>query len=143
LSSNTFCAKKSCSKASDLVAFSGQRTTMLCGATMVLDQNTNLFHWSRQPGTENVGPSDEALLDQAIGIKAQASAARNYRGPDQEAARLAKRSEPNLVYLSELLHLSGVALWMACYDSSSPRTFSIKGDTDDDHTGERQWQISF
>ena len=31
--------------------FAGERTTMLCGATMVLDQNGNLIHWARKPGS--------------------------------------------------------------------------------------------
>src|SRR6202022_4671129 len=35
--------------------FAGERTTMLCGATMVLDQNGNLIHWSRKPGSASVG----------------------------------------------------------------------------------------
>ena len=28
---------------------------MLCGATMVLDQNGNLIHWARKPGSVSVG----------------------------------------------------------------------------------------
>ena len=35
--------------------FAGESTTMLCGATMVLDQNGNLIHWARKPGTADLG----------------------------------------------------------------------------------------
>ena len=35
--------------------FAGERTAMLCGATMVLDQNGNQIHWSRKPGSVSVG----------------------------------------------------------------------------------------
>lgn len=47
--------------------FAGQKTTMLCGATMVLDQNGNLIHWSRKPGTADVGDGDEAKKEKARG----------------------------------------------------------------------------
>lgn len=35
--------------------FAGQTTTMLCGGTIVLDQNGNWIHWARKPGAANLG----------------------------------------------------------------------------------------
>ena len=49
--------------------FAGERTTMLCGATMVLDQNGNLIHWARKPGSTEVGTSKAAAAEQAEGTK--------------------------------------------------------------------------
>ena len=52
--------------------FAGERTTMLCGATLVLDQNGNQIHWSRKPGSESVGTSTEAMREQAAGTTRRA-----------------------------------------------------------------------
>src|SRR5262249_7356065 len=44
--------------------FAGERTTMLCGATMVLDQNGNQIHWARKPGSAVVGTNAAAVAEQ-------------------------------------------------------------------------------
>jgi len=49
--------------------FAGERTTMLCGATMVLDQNGNQIHWARKPGSTKVGTNAAADAEQAAGVK--------------------------------------------------------------------------
>jgi hypothetical protein len=48
--------------------FAGERTTMLCGATMVLDPSGNVIHWARKPGVLPVGDSDAAKAERADGI---------------------------------------------------------------------------
>ncbi|TBD71741.1 gluzincin family metallopeptidase [Rhizobium ruizarguesonis] len=42
--------------------YSGQTTSLLCGATMVLDENGSMLSWARKPGSE---PSAKAVAGQA------------------------------------------------------------------------------
>ncbi|MGR9079532.1 serine protease (plasmid) [Rhizobium leguminosarum] len=43
-------------------AYRGQTTSLLCGATMVLDENGSMLSWARKPGSE---PSAKAVAGQA------------------------------------------------------------------------------
>jgi hypothetical protein len=45
----------------------GERTSILCGATMVLDQNGNLIHWARKPGSLALGDRPEQVDEQREG----------------------------------------------------------------------------
>jgi hypothetical protein len=49
--------------------FAGQRTTMHCGGTLVLDQNGNALHWARKPGTVLVEAGQDAREEQEKGRK--------------------------------------------------------------------------
>jgi hypothetical protein len=35
--------------------FNGQRTTILCGGTLVIDENGNVVWWARKPGSQDYG----------------------------------------------------------------------------------------
>ena len=47
--------------------FAGRTTSMLCGATLALDENGNVIAWARKPGTQLVGKSDRVHKEQAEG----------------------------------------------------------------------------
>jgi len=122
--------------------FAGERTTMLCGATMVLDQNGNLIHWTRKPGTLTVGDSKAAQTEQADGLRRRAQllntiAARVASGMigetvGGELGLLERASPPFTVQRVDGTVRFGLA----------PH-FSLNGDTQRDDIGDRQWQISF
>jgi hypothetical protein len=122
--------------------FAGERTTMMCGATMVLDQSGNLIHWARQPGSVSVGDSKAAQTEQADGIRRRKElldtiAARIAAGMigetiDGELGLLERASPPFTVQRVDGEVHFGLA----------PH-FSLRGDADYDDTGDRQWQISF
>jgi hypothetical protein len=122
--------------------FAGERTTMLCGATMVLDQNGNQIHWSRKPGSASVGTSEAALAEQAAGSRRRAElldtiAARVASGTIGETIGgelgLLERASPPLGFQ----RIDGAIRFQL-----APH-FSIRGDIEQDTTGGRQWQISF
>jgi hypothetical protein len=122
--------------------FAGERTTMLCGATMVLDQNGNLIHWARKPGTADVGDSKTARAERAEGISRRKElldtvAARNAAGMIGETIGgelgLLERASPPFT----VQHVDGTVRF-----GLAPH-FSLAGDTPHDDTGDRQWQISF
>jgi hypothetical protein len=122
--------------------FAGERTTMLCGATMVLDQNGNLIHWARKPGTLAVGDSKAAQTEQADGLRRRNQllatiAARVASGMigetiGGELGLLERASPPFTVQRVDGTVSFGLA----------PH-FSLRGDAQDDEMGDRQWQISF
>ncbi|HEX4665176.1 MAG TPA: hypothetical protein VH207_01145 [Chthoniobacterales bacterium] len=122
--------------------FAGERTTMLCGATMVLDQNGNLIHWARQPGSVSVGDSTAAQTEQADGVRRRKElldtvAARVAAGMIGETIGgelgLLERASPPFT----VQHVDGeVRFGLAPH-------FSLRGDAVHDDTGDRQWQISF
>ncbi|MEH2531925.1 hypothetical protein V1277_001695 [Bradyrhizobium sp. AZCC 1588] len=121
--------------------FAGQRTTMLCGATMVLDQNGNLIHWVRKPGTASVGTSGAALAEQTEGMRRKKElldtiAARVAAGMIGESIGselgLLERATPPFT----VEHVDGKLRF-----GLAPH-FSLD-DHDHDGTGDRQWQISF
>jgi hypothetical protein len=121
--------------------FAGERTSMLCGATMVLDQNGNLIHWSRKPGSADLGARKPARDEQAEGLR------RRQELFDTIAARVSSGMIGETV---------GGALGLI--EGGSPPFgvervdgmirfqlaphFSIREAAHED-LGERQWQISF
>ncbi len=122
--------------------FAGARTTMLCGATMVLDQNGNLIHWVRKPGGAGVGDSKAQIAEQAEGVR------RRTEMLDTIAARVASGSIGETIggELGLVEHASppfGVEQVDGTIRFTRAPHFSIRGDAHDDDTGGRQWQISF
>ena len=122
--------------------FAGERTTMLCGATMVLDQNGNQIHWSRKPSSGSVGTNAVAVAEQAAGAKRRAElletiAARVESGMIGEAIGgelgLIERASPPF----------GTRKVDGTIRFELAPHFSIRGDAENDNTGDRQWQISF
>lgn len=122
--------------------FAGERTTMLCGATMVLDENGNLIHWARKPGSSSVGTNDAATAEQAAGE------ARRNELLDTIAARAAAGTIGETVGSSlGLLERATPPFGFQRVDGTirfqmAPH-FSLRGDVELDGTGDRQWQISF
>ena len=47
--------------------FDGQSTTMLCGATLALNQNGECIAWSRKPGTQAPGTTRAAAAERELG----------------------------------------------------------------------------
>jgi hypothetical protein len=123
-------------------AFAGQRTTMLCGATMVLDENGNLLHWARKPGSMNVGDSKAALAEQAEGRRRRRALLETI------AARVAAGMIGETIGGSlGLLERASPPFTVSQVDGTvrfglAPH-FSLRGDVTRDETGDRQWQISF
>jgi hypothetical protein len=122
--------------------FAGERTTMLCGATMVLDRNGNLIHWARQPGSVSVGDSKAAQTEQADGVR------RRKELLDTVAARIAAGMIGETIGGElGLLERASPPFTLQRVDGEvrfglAPH-FSLRGDADHDDTGDRQWQISF
>jgi hypothetical protein len=122
--------------------FAGAHTTMLCGATIVLDENGNLIHRVRKPGSARVGDSKAAQDEQAKG------AGRRTALLDTIAARVAAGMIGETVG-GELGLLESASPPFSVEEvngtirfTRAPH-FSISGDAHDDDTGGRQWQISF
>ena len=123
-------------------SFAGQRTTMLCGATIVLDPNGNLIHWARKPGSVGVGTSKAAQAEQVEGMRRRKElldtlAARIAAGMIGESIGgelgLLERATPPFT----VQHVDGTLRF-----GLAPH-FSLNDDADHDGTGDRQWQISF
>jgi hypothetical protein len=122
--------------------FADERTTMLCGATMVLDQNGNLIHWARKPGSVSVGTNAAATAEQALG------AARRSELLETVAARVAEGAIGETIG-SELglIERATPPFGFQKVDGTirfqlAPH-FSLRGGVELDETGDRQWQISF
>ncbi len=122
--------------------FAGQRTTMLCGATIVLDQSGNLIHWARKPGSVDVGTSKAAQAEKAEGVRRRKElldtiVARIAAGTIGETIGgelgLLERASPP--FTAERVN-GEVRFGLAPH-------FSLRGDADHDDTGDRQWQISY
>jgi hypothetical protein len=121
--------------------FAGEHTSMLCGATLVLDQNGNQIHWARKPGSEELGNSSEQRAERNAGRKRReallnALAARIKSGMIGEAAGgelgLLARAVPPFVFN----RVDGKVRFQL-----SPH-FAIHDDIEDDDIGGRQWQVS-
>ena len=115
---------------------------MLCGATMVLDQNGNLIHWARKPGSLTVGDSKAATAEQGEGVRRRREllntvAARVAAGMIGETIGgelgLLERASPTFT----VQRVDGTVRF-----GLAPH-FSLEGDAPHDHVGDRQWQISF
>ncbi|MEM9918697.1 MAG: serine protease [Bacteroidota bacterium] len=117
----------------------GTTVSMLCGGTLVFDQNGNVLSWFRKPGTESIGTRKAQKAEQRAGKARQKSFLKEIYGlvrngqlglaDEQRAASIARRL-PTITarevdgrmqfHLSPHINLS---------------------DTDHDK-GERQWEIS-
>ncbi|MHC1551237.1 gluzincin family metallopeptidase [Phyllobacterium sp. K27] len=121
--------------------FAGERTSMLCGATLVLDQNGNQIHWARKPGSEELGTTAEQRAERNAGRKRRqalldALAARISSGMIGEAGGgelgLLARAIPPFSFN----RVDGEVRFQR-----SPH-FAIHDDIEDDDIGGRQWQVS-
>ena len=120
--------------------FDGERTAMLCGGTIVLDQNGNLIHWSRKPGTEVLGTDDLRKAERADGL------ARRARFLED----LANRIKLGMVGDAQFSPLGVLVHAIPPYEVSrrdglltfdmAPH-FNLNHD-DDQEVGGRKWQIS-
>ena len=122
--------------------FDGERTSMLCGATMVLDEKGNQIHWARKPGSEDVGDSKQAIAERDVGTK------RKKEMLDTIAARVAAGMIGEAVggeigLVERAIPPFGVQRVDGTIRFSLSPHFSIRGDHEHDETGDRQWQISF
>jgi hypothetical protein len=120
--------------------FDGETTSMLCGATLALNQNGERLAWARKPGSEPTGGSGEAAKEQAKG------AARRKAFLDALARRISA-GRIGTAFGSEkgLLARSIQPLMARTVDGAvrfelSPH-FGIHDDKDEAHGG-RAWQIS-
>ncbi len=122
--------------------FAGERTSMLCGATMVLDENGNQIHWARKPGSITIGNGQNQIEEQQEGLRRRAElldaiAARVADGTIGETVSgelgMVERASPPF----------GVRKADGMIHFELAPHFSIGGDAEDTQTGDRQWQISF
>ena len=114
---------------------------MLCGATLVLDQNGNQIHWARKPGSEELGNSREQ--------RAERNAGRKRRGEFLDA--LAARIKSGMIGETVGGELGLLARAIPPFGFNrvdgevrfqlSPH-FAIHDDIEDDDIGGRQWQVS-
>jgi hypothetical protein len=49
--------------------FDGQKTTMLCGGTLVLNETGDVVAWARKPGSQPTGRSGDAIEEQRLGAE--------------------------------------------------------------------------
>jgi hypothetical protein len=122
--------------------FAGESTTMLCGATMVLDQQGNMIHWVRKPGTADLGESKAALAERADGLRRRKEildviAARIAAGMIGESIGSELGLLPRATPPFTVEHVDGKLRF-----GLAPH-FSLDDDHAHDGTGDRQWQISF
>ncbi|MBB4277743.1 serine protease [Rhizobium mongolense] len=120
--------------------FDGERTAMLCGGTIVLDQNGNLIHWARKPGTEVLGTDDLRKAERTDGL------ARRSRFLEDLVGRI----KLGMIGDTQFSPLGVLARAIPPYEASrreglltfgmAPH-FSLNHD-DDQEVGGRQWQIS-
>jgi hypothetical protein len=122
--------------------FAGERTTMLCGATMVLDQNGNQIHWARKPGSASIGDSKDALAEQAVGAKRRAELL-DAIAARVEAGMLGEAIGGEFGLLEHATPPFGVQEVDGTIRFTLAPHFSIRGAVENDSTGDRQWQISF
>ncbi|WP_143348598.1 serine protease [Ensifer adhaerens] len=120
--------------------FDGQRTSMWCGGTIVLDQNANFIHWSRKPGIQNLGSKPDQKAE------AKAGAARRDELLDTVAIRVnrgmfGERQSTPLGVLARIVPPFEVAEQDGLLSFNIAPHFSL--DHEDEHDlGGRQWQIS-
>ncbi|KQW82043.1 hypothetical protein [Ensifer sp. Root127] len=121
--------------------FSGQWTAMWCGGTIVLDQNGNLIHWSRKPGTQSLGRKPEHIAE------AKAGAIRR----DEFLDALAMRAKRGMIGERQVSPLGVLARAVPPFEvivkdgflsfNITPH-FTLTHNEEDDEVGGRQWQIS-
>lgn len=121
--------------------FAGEQTTMLCGATLVLDQNGNLIHWSRKPGSQAAGTSKKALDEQAEG-KARLEAFLDILAARIAAGMVGETLGGAFGVLARASPPFGFRREAGALRFELAPHFSTEDDLHDHSTGERQWQIS-
>ncbi len=138
-------------------AFDGNTTSLLCGATLVLDQNGSLLHWARKPGAEPTATALRAMEKRRSDKKLTGVETRALEEMNRGIARrkayldaLARRIEAGMIgdEIGGSMGLLGRAtppLTSRTVDGSvrfelSPH-FAIDED-EDDMMGGRQWQVS-
>jgi hypothetical protein len=122
--------------------FAGERTSMLCGATMVLDENGNQIHWSRKASSTSLGDRQDQIQEQRAGERRRAELL------DAIAARVAAGTIGETVgselgMVERALPPFGVRKVDGMIRFELAPHFSIGGQAEDTDTGDRQWQISF
>ena len=115
---------------------------MLWGATMVLDQNGNLIHWSRKPGSTSVGTHPAAIAEQVEGAKRREELL-NTIAARIEAGMIGETVGGELGLLARASPPFGVQKVDGTINFTRAPHFSIQGDAEDLNIGDRQWQISF
>lgn len=125
-------------------AYAGGRTTLLCGGTMVLDEQGNQIHWARQPGTDPLSgtPGELQQREQAQGRK------RRDEFLDALAARVADGSIGEVLggemgLMERSLSRFGVQKVNGEYRFSVAPHFSLAGHCGHREAGDGPWQISF
>jgi hypothetical protein len=123
--------------------FAGERTSMLCGATLVLDENGNRIHWSRKPGTTVLGTKPKQIDEQQEGKRRltellDAIAARIADGTIGEALGselgMVERASPPF----GARQVDGLLRF-----ELAPHFSISAGDRANSDTGDGQWQLSF
>ena len=120
--------------------FDGQSTTMLCGATLALNQNGECIAWSRKPGTQAPGTNTAAVAERELGR------VRREQFRDAIASRIrAGRIGTTLGSAKGLLASNTPPITARTVDGGlrfelAPH-FGIHDDKDDAQGG-RPWQIS-
>jgi hypothetical protein len=121
--------------------FNGQITSLLCGGTLVFDENGNILSWFRKPGTEFKDGKDwekvaeegekrrEALL---ADIARQVERGRVGLAPESERGLLGTRIPPVTA------HIANGTLQL---EMTPHMSLSEVGARDD--LGDRRWEISF
>jgi hypothetical protein len=122
------------------VRFEGQTTSLMCGATLALNQNGEVMAWARKPGVLSSGSSKEAGEEQAQGIR------RRSVFLDALARRIKSGRIGNDIGGQKGLLLTAIPPLTARTIDGSLRFelaphFSIHDDRDDT-LGGRAWQIS-
>lgn len=123
-------------------SFDGERTSMLCGGTIVLDENGNEIHWVRKPGAACLGNKPNQKGEQEEGLKRR----------DALLDTIARRIEKGMV--GDTMDSAFGILERASPPFRARRTdgltrfelaphFSARAHDDVEDTGDRQWQISF
>ena len=130
-------------------AFAGRTTTMLCGGTLVFNEDGNVLSWTMKPGSlpyggkRNRGGKTAELWTAAV----REGAARRATLLDNIAAQIAAGRVGTLVGSAKGLMGSMVPPMTAEDDGELVRFqlsphLSLSQDEPEEETGERQWQIS-
>jgi hypothetical protein len=109
---------------------------------MVLDQDGNLVHWVRKPGSDDVGDSEAARDQQAEGRRRRAELLDTI-AVRLRAGMIGETIGGALGVLEGASPPFGVEEVDGTVRFIRAPHFAITGDAHDDDTGERQWQISF
>ncbi|OZA91345.1 MAG: serine protease, partial [Azorhizobium sp. 39-67-5] len=122
-------------------AYSGQTASVLCGGTLVLDENGNTVAWARKPGAQACGTSKRALAE------AQEGAARRAHYLDALAASIGGGKVGTEIGGAAGLLAEGVPLFAARTVDGTLRFeltphVSVGRDHNAEAMGGRPWQMS-